>query len=149
MVALCLQPNYSHIHSLYAIVQWKIIFQKSKIPQIHILMSFNSIRGLVTLELIIHKIICGVTGDGCLVFPAKIFLYLLSICYCWMENHFPKVKKTSNWFLLKSFNSIRIMIGYTFLKTTINIWSDCWWLLVVSSPTIVIFTFNMLLVDVK
>jgi len=116
MVALCLQPNYSHIHSLYAIVQWKIIFQKSKIPQIHILMSFNSIRGLVTLELIIHKIICGVTGDGCLVFPAKIFLYLLSICYCWMENHFPKVKKSKNDFYLRALIALELWLVIHFWK---------------------------------
>jgi len=44
------------------------------------------------------KLKCGVTGDGGLVFPAKLLLYSLSICCCLMENHFSEVKKTSNSF---------------------------------------------------
>jgi len=45
-----------------------------------------------------QKSICRVTGDDCLVFPAKLLLDSLSIC-CWlMENHFSEVKKTSNSF---------------------------------------------------
>jgi len=54
------------------------------------------------LWLVIHfqyqKSICGVTGDGGLVFLAKLLLYTLSICCCLMENHFSEVKKTSNSF---------------------------------------------------
>jgi len=86
MVACCFQPNYCYIHFQYVVAWWKIIFQKSKRPQTHLLMSFNSIR---------------------------------------------------------------IMAGYTFSIPKINMWSDWWWLLGVSSQTIVIFTFNMLLVDGK
>jgi len=51
--------------------------------------------------------------------------------------------------LLMTFNSIRIIAGYTFSTPKINIWSDWWWLLGVFSQTIVIFTFNMLLDDRK
>jgi len=54
------------------------------------------------LWLVIHfnhqKYICGVTSDGCLVFPAKLLLNSLLICYCLMENHFSEFKKTSNSF---------------------------------------------------
>jgi len=54
------------------------------------------------LWLVIHfqnqKSICRVTGDGCLVFPAKLLIDSLSIC-CWlMQNYFSEVKKTSNSF---------------------------------------------------
>jgi len=48
------------------------------------------------IDLDCQKIICGVTGDGCLVFPAKQFLDSLSPYYCSMENHFSEVNKTSN-----------------------------------------------------
>jgi len=39
-----------------------------------------------------------VTGDGCLMFPAKLLLYSLSICYCLIEIYFTEVQKTSNSF---------------------------------------------------
>jgi len=45
-----------------------------------------------------QKSICGVTGDGCFVFPAKPLLYSLSIYYCLMRNYFLEVKKTANSF---------------------------------------------------
>jgi len=48
-----------------------------------------------------------------------------------------------------SFNSIRIIAGYTFLKPKINMWSDWWWLFGVSSQTIVLFAFNRLLLNGK
>jgi len=48
-----------------------------------------------------------------------------------------------------SFNSIWIMAGNTFLPPKINMWNDWWWLFGISSQTIVIFTFNMLLVNGK
>ena len=79
MVAWCFHPNYCYIHFQYVVAWWKIIFQKSKKPKTHLLMSFNSIR---------------------------------------------------------------IMAGYTFSIPKINMWSD--WL-GVSTQTIVIYTFNMLL----
>jgi len=41
-----------------------------------------------------QKWICGVTGDVFLLFPIKVLLYSLLICYCLMENHFSEVKKT-------------------------------------------------------
>jgi len=37
------------------------------------------------------------------------------------------------------------MAGYILKSPKINMWSDWWWLLGVSSRTIVIFTFNRLL----
>jgi len=44
------------------------------------------------LWLVIHfnhqKSICWVTGDGYFVFPAKLLLYSLLICYYLIENHF-------------------------------------------------------------
>jgi len=40
----------------------------------------------------------GVTGDDILVFPTKLLLYSLSICYWMMKNHFSEVKNTSNSF---------------------------------------------------
>jgi len=46
-----------------------------------------------------------------------------------------------------SFSSIRIVAGNTFSTQKINMWSDWWWLLGVSSHTVVIYIFNMLLVD--
>jgi len=45
-----------------------------------------------------QKSMYGVTGDGCLVFPAKPLLYSPSVYYYSMENHFSEVKKTSNSF---------------------------------------------------
>ena len=48
------------------------------------------------IDLDSQKNVCGVTGDGCLVFPAKLFLDSLSPYYCSMENHFSEVNKTSN-----------------------------------------------------
>jgi len=86
MVAWCFQPNYCYIHFQYVVAWWKIIFQKSKRPQTHLLMSFNSIR---------------------------------------------------------------IMAGYTFSTPKINMCSDCWWWLGVSNQTIAIYTFNMLLLEGK
>jgi len=43
MDAWCFQPNHSYIHFQYVVGWWKIIFQKSKRPQTHLLMSFNNI----------------------------------------------------------------------------------------------------------
>ena len=104
------------------------------------------------LWLVIHfqhqNSICRVTGDGGLVFPPKLLLDSLSICCCLMENHFSEVKKPQT-HLLMSFNSITIMAGDTFSTPKINMWSDCWWWLGVSNQTIVIYTFNMLLLDGK
>jgi len=39
---------------------------------------------------------CEVTHKVILVFPAKLLLYSLSICWWSMENHFSEVKRTSN-----------------------------------------------------
>jgi len=44
-----------------------------------------------------------------------------------------------------SFNSVTIRAGYILKSLTINVWSDWWWLLGVSIQTILIFSFNMLL----
>jgi len=54
-----------------------------------------------------------VTGDGCLVFPAKLLLYFLSIGYSFLENNFPEVNKPQT-HLLMSYNSIRTMAGCIF-----------------------------------
>jgi len=161
MVAWCFQPNYCYMHFQYVVASSKIIFQKSKRHQTHLLMSFNSARimacdtfptpniklwsdwwwwlGVSTqnivictfnmllldgksffrsqkdlkliylwasialqLWLVIHfqhqNSICGVTGDGGLVFLAKLLLDSLLICCCLMENHFSEVKNSSDSF---------------------------------------------------
>jgi len=73
-------------------------FAEVKRPQIHLLMSFNSIRIMDVYRFGLPKNYKRVTGDGCLVFPApaKLFLDSLSPYYCSMENHFSEVNKTSN-----------------------------------------------------
>ncbi len=50
----------------------------------------------------------GVTGGDCLVFPAKPLLFSLSTDYCFMENHFSQVQKTSNSFTYE-LQGVRIM----------------------------------------
>jgi len=46
-----------------------------------------------------QKRICGVTDDVFLLFPAKVLLHSLLICYCLMENHVSEVKKTTDSFI--------------------------------------------------
>jgi len=55
----------------------KSFFRCQKGPQTHLLMGFNSIRIMAGYTLKSPKTICGVTGDACLVFPAKLLLYSL------------------------------------------------------------------------
>jgi len=62
----------------------------------------------------------------------------------WWKIIFQKSKRSKT-HLLISFHSIRIMA----CDTKIYMWSNWWWLLGVSSQTIVICTFNMLLLDGK
>ena len=66
----------------------------------------------------------------------------------WCKIIFQKSKRPQT-DLLMGFNSIRIIVCYTFSRPKINMWSDWWWLLSVSSQSIVIFTFSMLLHDGK
>jgi len=67
-----------------------------KIPQVHLLMTSIALE-LWPLYIKSHqKSMYGLTGDGCLVLPAKLLLYSLSICYFLMENQFSEVKKTTN-----------------------------------------------------
>jgi len=40
----------------------------------------------------------GVIGDDSLVFPTKLLLYSLFICYCMMDIYFSEVKNTTNSF---------------------------------------------------
>ncbi len=82
MVAWCFHPNYCYIHFQNIIAQWKIIIQKSEIPQTHLLMSFSSIRIMAGNIFYHQKSTCAVTVDGCLVFLLKLFLYSLSIYDC-------------------------------------------------------------------
>ena len=65
---------------------------------------------------------CRLTGDVCLVIPAKALLYKLLICYWSMENHFLEVKRPQT-HLLMSFSSIRNMNFLIFLLPKINMWS--------------------------
>jgi len=48
-----------------------------------------------------QKRIGGMTGDVFFVFPVKVLLYSLLICYCLMENHFSEVKTSSDSFTYK------------------------------------------------
>jgi len=64
-----------------------------------------------------------VTGDGCLVFPAKLLLYFLSIGYSLLEHYFPEVNKPQT-HLLMSYNSIGNMAGYNLQSSKINELSD-------------------------
>jgi len=48
-----------------------------------------------------------VTGDGYLVFPAKLFLYSISICYWSMENHLSEVENNSNSFTYEKKNELK------------------------------------------
>ena len=93
-----------------------------------------------------QKSICGVTGDGGLVFQPNYCYIHLQYVVAWWKIIFQKSKRPQT-HLLMSFNSIRRMACDTFSTPKINLWSDWWWLLGVSSQTIVIFTFNMLLLD--
>jgi len=52
-------------------------------------------------------------------------------------------------FIYSWFSSIRIIVDYIFESPKINLWSDWWCLLCVSSQSFGTFTFNMLLVNVK
>jgi len=61
-------------------------------------MSFNSIKIMDGYKWKIKKSVCGMTGDDSLVFPAKLLLCSVSICYCLLENQFLEVKKTTNSF---------------------------------------------------
>jgi len=56
---------------------------------------------------------CRLTGDVCLVIPAKALLYKILICYKRPQTH-----------LLMSFSSIRNMNFLIFLLPKINMWSD-------------------------
>jgi len=58
-----------------------------------------------------QKSMFEMTGDDSLLFPTKPLLYLVSIWYCWMENHFSEVKRPQT-HLLMSYSIIRIMGGY-------------------------------------
>jgi len=96
MVALCIKPKLCYIYFQYVIGQWKIMFQNSKRPQTHLLISFRALEN--GWLIFITQISFGVTGDFSLMFPAKQMLYSFSICYWSMENQFSEVKKTSNSF---------------------------------------------------
>jgi len=69
------------------------IFEKVKRPYTHLLMSFNSNIIIIVGYIFNHqKIICRVTDDGCLIFPVKLLLYSLSMCFCFMKIFFQKSK---------------------------------------------------------
>ena len=95
-----------------------------------------------------QKWICGVTGEVFLLFPVKVLLYSLLICYCLMENHFSEVKNTSDSFTY-ALQNIRNVAGFISVSPKMNLWSDCWCFLTVSSQSFVVFTFNMLWLNGK
>jgi len=130
------------------LVNGKSFFRSQKTSD-SLLMSFCSIRIMDDYIFIHQKPTCRVTGDVCFMFPAKNMLYLLLICYWVMKKHFSEIKKTSDSFLLMSFSSIRNMAGYIIISPKINLWSDWWCFLAISSQSFDVFTFNMLLVNEK
>jgi len=72
------------------------------------------------------KSICGVTSDGWLVFPAKLLLYLLSICYCWIKNHFSEFKTNHKLICLWASTALELWYNTYENQQNINMWSD-WW----------------------
>jgi len=145
MFAWCFQqPNYCFIYFQYLNGWWKLCFRgQKKLKQIF---SWASIplEWLLVTYLNHQKSIWRVAGDDCLVFPAKPLLYLLSIYYWLVVNHFLEIKKPKTNVLI-SFHDITIIAGYTFQPPKINMWSDYWWLFCISSQIIIISTFNYLI----
>jgi len=78
------------------LIDEKSFFNISKWPQTHLLMTLSGITDIDGCTFNHQKPEYGVTGVVCWVFQAKQLLYSLSSCYWLMENHFLKLKKTSN-----------------------------------------------------
>jgi len=72
---------------------------------------------------IYQQLLCGVTDDGYLMFPAKLLLCLLLISYWSMVHVFGKSKRPQT-HLLMSISSIKNMVGYQFYSPKIIVWSD-------------------------
>ena len=80
------------------LVDGKSFFRSQKDLKLIYLSASIALELLFVIHFQYQKYTYRVTGDGCLVFPAKLFLYTLSI-HCWLvENHFSEVKKTTNSF---------------------------------------------------
>jgi len=78
MIPWCFQQNYCYIHFQYVTAYWKIIFQKSIIPQTHLLMKLQQHRNYGWLDMKYQQnTMFGVTGDDSLVFQTKLLLYSL------------------------------------------------------------------------
>ena len=132
----------------YDFGEWENIFRSQKDLRLINLWASVALEIWLVLYLYHQKSTCRVTGDVCFIFPAKVLLYSLLICYCLMENHFSEVKHLLT-HLLMSFSSIRNMAGYVFVSPKMNLWTDWWCFLIVSSQSFIVFFFNMLLLNGK
>jgi len=67
-----------------------------------------------------------VTGDICLLFPAKELLYALSICYWTMENYLSEVKRNSTHFLtsISGMANVAVHISFYQLKSSCELTGD-------------------------
>jgi len=95
------------------------------------------------------KSVFGVIGDASLVFPIKSLLCSPSICFWFMENYFMEFQITTDslpYEVQWHFHYGWIFMKYN-LKSVFGVIGDA--SLGVSNPAIVIFTFNMLLIDGK
>jgi len=146
MFAWCLQPEHHHIYFQYAICQWKIKCQKCKRPQIHSVMAFSSFTNMDSYTFILPTIsLC--TDWWCLPgFYNQIIVYLPTTCYWSMINIFQH-SKISQIHLLMVFTSITK--SYTSILSKISLCTDWWCLFGVYNQSIVIITFNILLVNGK
>jgi len=92
-------------------VNRKSFFRSQKDLKLIFLWASISLELWLAIYFIHQKSECWVTGDGCLMFPAKSWLYSLSICFWSMKNYFQKWKITQT-HLLMVFSNIRNMAGY-------------------------------------
>jgi len=128
------------------LVNGKSFFKSQKDLKLnYLLMSFSSIRNMAGYMLKSPKSI--VWSDWWWLFGiSSIVIFTINIL---VLNGFFLQKVKPQIHLLMNFNSIRIMASYILKLSKINMWSDWWWFLGVSSKTTVIFTINMLLMNGK
>ncbi len=150
MVVWYFQPNYYYSYFYYAVGWWKIIFQKSKRPQTHLLMSFNSIRIIAGYTFSTPKIymysdwwwLVGISNKTIIIF---IFIMLLVDGKSFFSSQ-KDLKLIYLWAAIAL--EIWLVIHFKQQKSICGV-TGWWWLLIVSSQIIAIFTFSTLLHDGK
>jgi len=98
----CFLPVSSQIFVIFTLnilkVNEKLFFWSQKNLRFIYLWASVALQLWFDIYLYHQKWIYGVTGDVFLLFPAKVLLHWLLICYCLMKNHFSEVKETSHSF---------------------------------------------------